>query len=109
MKPATLRWFTPTAVVIVAIVATLLMLALTSCAAVHTIPATVMVPIEKFKPLPAWATDPLVKPAPADGTVGAHLKSEAERGAVIDYANCVRKLLKALDDNAGVDAKACRQ
>lgn len=109
MKPRTLRWFTPTAIVIAAIIATLLMLALTSCATVPNVPKTVTVVVEKFKPLPAWATEPMVKPQLMDGTVGAHLKREEALDAAFDYSNCVRKLLKALDTNASVDVKECQR
>lgn len=70
-------------------------------------PEQVTVTVERYKPLPAWATDPLVKPEPVDDTVGARLRSHEARGGVIDVANCDRRLLKLLDQGAPVDPKAC--
>jgi hypothetical protein len=72
-----------------------------------TAPEQVAVVVERYKPLPAWATDPLVKPEPVDDTVGARLRSHEARGGVIDVANCDRLLLKQLDAGAAVDPKAC--
>jgi hypothetical protein len=82
-------------------------LGFTSCQSRPNTPDQVTVVVEKFKPLPAWATDPLVKPEPADDTVGARLRSHEARGGVIDIANCDRLLLKKLDAGDPVDPKAC--
>jgi hypothetical protein len=109
MKLATLRWVNPTTTVLVAIAATLLLLALTSCETMPKVPKTVTVVVEKFKPLPKWATEQLPKPMPADGKVSSHLSDEDARGAVIDYANCRSKLIEAMDAGGSVDAKECQR
>jgi hypothetical protein len=80
-----------------------------SCQPRPNVPKQVIVTVEKFKPIPTWATDPLVKPEPADGTVGARNRSHDARGAVIDVANCHRLLLKKLDAGEAVDPKECAQ
>jgi hypothetical protein len=82
---------------------------LSGCATTPNVPKQVVVTVEKFKPLPAWATDPLAKPEPVDGTVGARMRSHEARGAVIDVANCHRLLLKKLDAGESVDPKECAQ
>jgi hypothetical protein len=84
-------------------------LGFTGCQPRPNVPQQVTVVVEKFKPLPAWATDPLAKPEPADGTVGARLRSHEARGAVIDVANCHRLLLKKLDAGETVDPQECAQ
>lgn len=83
-------------------------LALAACA--HTapnLPEQVTVVVERYKPLPAWATAPLAKPEPTDGTVGARTRSHEARGGVIDVANCDRRLLALLDAGQAVDPKEC--
>lgn len=96
--------------VLIVLLCILAALGLTGCATrAPNVPKQVTVVVEKFKPLPAWATDPLAKPEPADGTVGARLHSHEARGAVIDVANCHRLLLKKLDAGEAVDPKECAQ
>ena len=85
-----------------------LVLLLTGCASAPTIPKVNTVVVETYKPLPAWATDPLAKPAPGSDAVGDHLQSEDARGAVIDYANCTRALLKRLDAGQPVTPSDCK-
>jgi hypothetical protein len=80
-----------------------------SCQPRPNVPKQVTVVVEKRVPIPAWATDPLVKPQPTDGTVGARNRSHDARGAVIDVANCHRLLLKKLDAGETVDPKECAQ
>jgi hypothetical protein len=70
-------------------------------------PVPVTVVVERDRPLPAWATSPLVKPMPVDGTVGARVKSNAQRGNVIDLANCHRSLLARLSKGEAVTGKEC--
>jgi len=96
-------------VILVAILGTLVTLLLGGCATTPHVPRTVTVVVEKFKPLPKWATEPLPKPMPADGKVSSHLSDEDARGAVIDYANCRSKLLEAMDAGGSVDAKECQR
>lgn len=79
------------------------------CSTVPKVPEKVTVVVEKYKPLPEWATAPLVKPMPWDGTVGAYLKSEDERGNVIDLANCHRLLLRKLDAGEAVTPEECNR
>lgn len=88
-------------------VAILFVSGLSGCSSVPKVPEKVTVVVEKYKPLPDWATDPLLKPLPWDGTVGAYLKSEDDRGNVIDLANCHRWLLKKLDAGETVSPKDC--
>lgn len=85
-----------------------LLVILTGCAnAPPKIPQTVTVVVEKYKPLPAWATAPLSKPAPVDGTVGARAQSHDARGVVIDFANCRSQLLIRLDRGEAVTGEEC--
>lgn len=77
------------------------------CASAPTVPKTVTVVVEKFRPLPKWATEPLVKPVPANLTTGAVVESHNARGAVIDLANCHRRLLAELDKGEPVDDNGC--
>lgn len=81
--------------------------ALGGCATAPKVPQQVIVTVERYKPLPAWATDPLPKPMPFDATVGARLHTNEARGGVIDIANCDRQLLKLLDAGTPVDPKVC--
>ena len=81
----------------------------TACERRPNVPATVTVVVERYKPLPAWATAPLPKPQAADGTVLQHLRNEEARGGVIDVANCHRRLLVKLDQGAAVDKRECEQ
>lgn len=78
-----------------------------ACHSAPTVPRTVTVVVEKFRPLPAWATDPLLKPEQVDGTVEARVVSEKARGVIIDLANCHRRLLLRLDRGEQVDATEC--
>lgn len=85
-----------------------LVLALTACTPTRpTIPKTVTVVITKYKPLPAWATDPLPLPVAKDGKISSHLQSENDRGEIIKTANCDRHLLKKLDAGAKVTKRDC--
>lgn len=70
-------------------------------------PEIATVVLKERAPAPSWATDPLVKPMPENGTVGARLKDEDARGQVIDLANCHRKLQRMLDKGEPVDPKEC--
>jgi hypothetical protein len=78
------------------------------CSSVPKVPEKVTVVVEKYKRLPDWATKLLVKPMPWDGTVDAYLKSEDQRGNVIDLANCHRWLLKKLDAGETVSPEDCK-
>ena len=70
-------------------------------------PERITVVVEKYKPLPLWATAPIAKPMPADGTVGEALASEFSRGVIIDLLNCHRRLLAKLDKGEPVNPKEC--
>lgn len=96
--------------VFVALLAMLAVLGLSGCASQQPkVPERVTVVVERYKPLPVWATDPLPKPMPANGTVGARARSHDARGGVIDVANCHRHLLQKLDRGEPVDEKECAQ
>jgi hypothetical protein len=71
-------------------------------------PQTVTVVVEKFKPLPEWATAQLPNAAPVDGTVRAVLLSNDQRAATIDYANCRARLLSRLDKGEKPDLRECK-
>lgn len=95
----------------VTLIATMVLVPLLTAASCGTtrpqLPETVEIVVEKYRDLPTWATDPLPKPMPADGTVGARVMSEDARGHVIDLANCHRELLRKLDKGEQVDPKEC--
>lgn len=95
--------------VLALLVLVLLVLGLAGCGreARPNVPKQVTVVVERFKPLPAWATTPLAKPEPVDGTVGARARSHEARGGVIDVANCDRRLLARLDAGEAVDPREC--
>ena len=73
------------------------------------LPEVVEVTVEVYRDLPDWATAELPKPQAKDGTVGAYLTSEDARGAVIDLANCHRRLLRKLDSDEAVDKRECEK
>lgn len=86
-----------------------LVMALGGCAtALPKLPQKVMVTVREYKPLPAWAVAPLIKPEPADATVGARLKANDSRGVLIDYANCRSELLARLDRGETVMPEECK-
>ena len=90
----------------------LLVLPLAGCPAKNTrpeIPEAVKVVVEKPAKLPSWATEPLPKPEPADGTVGARVTSHQARGDVIDLANCHRRLLRRIEKGEMVEVGECEQ
>lgn len=89
------------------ILALLLFFCLTGCATVPKVPETVTVVVERYKPLPDWATAPLEKPMPKNGQVQSHLASGNARGEIIDYANCRSMLLIKLDKGQTVDRADC--
>jgi hypothetical protein len=80
---------------------------LTGCASTPIVPETVTVVVEKMIPVPEWATKPIVKPLPSDGTVGATLVSDYAKGTVIDLMNCHRALLRKLGAGLPADPKEC--
>ena len=84
-----------------------LCIAVSGCKSLPKPPEKVYITVEKFKPLPLWATQPIAKPYASDGSVGAVLGSEFDRGTVIDLMNCHRLLLAKLDAGEPVDPKAC--
>jgi hypothetical protein len=89
----------------------LIALALPGCqlfVAKPNIPQTVTVVVEKFKPLPEWATAQLPNAGPVDGTVRALLLSNDQRAATIDYATCRARLLSRLDKGEKPDLKECK-
>ena len=70
-------------------------------------PQVVTKVVEVYRPLPTWATDPLPRPAPANGTVRAVVDSHGARGDVIDLANCHRRLLRKVQQGEAVQAQDC--
>jgi hypothetical protein len=92
------------------IVLALILLALVGCqrfVAKPNVPQTVTVVVEKFKPLPLWATAQLPNSPPVDGTVGALWHTNEQRAATIDYENCKNRLLARIDKGETVSTKEC--
>jgi hypothetical protein len=81
--------------------------ALPGCASAPVMPQTVTVVVEKFKPMPTWATATQAKPMLADGTVASHLRREDALDASFDYNACLRRLLASLDADKPVSASVC--
>ena len=80
---------------------------LAACQSTPKVPETVTVVVEKYKPLPDWATKAYAKPQPVDGTVGAMLESDSAKGYLLDVLLCHRRLLSLLDKGEAVDPKSC--
>ena len=97
----------PLTLIAIGIILAIMSALMGGCASAPTIPETVTVTVEKYKPLPTWATETLPKPAPANDTVAERLKSNDARGGVIDYANCLRELLVRLDKGEVVGKEDC--
>lgn len=94
------------------IVAALLALALAACQSVPELPElprTTTVVVERYRDLPAWATEPLQVTPRADGRVESHLRHEAALQAAVDLANCHRRLLARLDAEQPVAPSECVQ
>ena len=73
------------------------------------LPKETIITVEKFKPLPSWATEQYQIPQPTDGTVGARAVSHEERGWLLETLLCHRHLLTLLDKGEKADAKECDQ
>lgn len=98
----------PLTYLLASVLAALLFFCMTGCATVAPkVPEAVTVIVERYKPLPNWATEQLPKPMPENGQVQSHLKSENARGEIIDYANCRSVLLVKLDKGEAVNKKDC--
>lgn len=80
---------------------------LSACQTMPVLPETVTKIVEVERPFPSWATEPLPKPEPADGSVGARVESHDARGQVIDFANCQRKLLRKIEKGEAVQPSDC--
>lgn len=97
------------------IAAVLLPLALAACQSVPDLPdlpelpGTTTVVVERYRDLPAWATEPLHVAPRADGRVESHLRHEAALQAAVDLANCHRRLLARLDAEQPVAPSECMQ
>ena len=96
-----LTWF------LASILILLLLFCMTGCTTVPKVPEAVTVVVERYKPLPFWATEELAKPTRENSQVQSYLKSENARGEIIDYANCRSRLLIKLDKGEAVNKKDC--
>lgn len=88
----------------------LLVLALAACDSVTVkpdMPDEVIVTVEKYKPLPEWATKRMPKPDRKGSTVASHLSHENALDAFADYLLCHRDLLAKLDKGEEVNPNAC--
>ena len=72
-------------------------------------PQVVTKVVERFRPLPSWATEQLPNKPPANGTVEALKDANNARADTIDLANCQRRLLVRIEKGETVDAKTCRK
>jgi len=82
-------------------------LGFTACERRPNVPEQVTVVVERYKPLPTWATDPLPVQARAGDAVESYIRSEKALGTVADLANCHRRLLVKLDRGEAVDKREC--
>lgn len=73
------------------------------------LPKETLVTVEKYKPLPEWATKKIAKPARKDDTFGAHLSHENALEAFVDYLFCGRELLAKLDRGEQVNPDDCKE
>lgn len=74
------------------------------------LPETVTVTVEKYRDLPPWAKNvKLPNDPPADSRLGSILKANDTRAGTIDYANCLFRLLDALDRGESVSIKDCKK
>jgi hypothetical protein len=91
--------------------ALILLLALVGCQTcpVPKAPEFVTVPIEKYRPLPAWALQPLPEDAPHANTVAEATRLASERLSTIRAENCRKRLLARLDKGEAVSAKECER
>jgi hypothetical protein len=85
----------------------LCLLLLAGCNTIPTQPKIVEVPVERYRPLPDWATTERPVPQAKDGRVISRLANEHERGLENELSNCHRRLLKQLDNNQAVDPRSC--
>lgn len=91
-----------------------LILALTACpgpverALVKLQPPVVVTKVvEKYKPLPTWATEQLPNTPPANSTIEALKDANNRRADTVDFANCRSRLLIQLDKGEKVTGKEC--
>lgn len=63
--------------------------------------------VEVPKPLPGWATIPLVLPPLKDGRVESHLRREHLLENILDLANCHRALIEKLARGEYADPEVC--
>jgi hypothetical protein len=71
------------------------------------LPKTVEVVVERYRPLPEWATEQRAVPALESSTVEGHLKRENRLEGEAELSNCHRQLLKQLDENKVVNPRDC--
>lgn len=81
----------------------------TACERRPNVPQTVTVVVEKFKPLPEWATAQVPNVPPANGSVEALKDANNARAGTIDYVNCRSRLLARIDKGEQVSPKECRK
>ena len=73
------------------------------------LPAVVDNVIEVPMKLDRAFLEPVTKPMPTDGTVGARAISHEQRGDVIDYYHCLQRLLAGIQDGKKPDPKECKR
>lgn len=87
----------------------LLLTGFTSCEKRPNLPEKVYITVEKPVPPPSWATEQLPKYEPKDSTIAERLRSNEQRGGVIDYANCRSILLERWAKGEAVKKSDCEQ
>lgn len=72
-------------------------------------PKIATVTVTEHEKTPSWATDDLLIPHRTDDSVGAHLRNEDAQDAVLELAQCHRRLLRRMDAGEKVNPKECKK
>ncbi len=82
-------------------------IAVSGCQQAVKAPEKVYVTVEKYRPLPDWATAPVPNKPPSAATVEALRVANDARAGTIDLVNCRSRLLVKVDQGLKVDPKEC--
>lgn len=82
---------------------------LAGCQTLPQPPRTVTKVVTEYRELPAWATEEIENPAPANQSVGEITKSNNRRGEALDYVNCRSRLLALLGKGEEVSPRGCKK
>lgn len=93
-----------------ALIAVLTMMVVAGCKTTCPIPEqpkVVRVPVDRYIPLPAWATKPLPVDAPKANTPEEAVRLASSRLETIRLANCRAALLRKLEAGEKANPKEC--